>query len=244
MRNETLFSIDELNDRIESLLQLLNDKPRPEHGGKSRRELFEELDKPALRALPRGRFVYAEWKKAKVNIDYHIDIEKRFYSAPFSLVREFVDVRITAATVEIFFNGNRVASHQRSHKIGVYRTTDEHMPKAHQEHANWTPSALIRWGERIGPSTGELISKILNRWKHPEQGYRSCLGLRSLAKRYGEDRLEAAARRALRHRAIAYRHIKNILKNGLDQLEEQEENVQQPVVHENIRGPGYYNGEE
>ena len=242
LRNETFFSLDALNERIGELLEHLHNR-RMRVYGCSARELFERVDQPALRALPSEPFVYAEWKKARLNIDYHAEIDHHYYSAPHPLVHEQVEARVTATTVEIFHRGQRVASHARSYVRGGHTTNPEHMPKAHQKHLEWTPSRITHWARSIGPKTRELVEAILTERRHPEQGYRSCLGILRLAKRYGNDRLEAAAMRALGVRARSYRHVELILKNGLDRMPspaETEEPGATPVVHENIRGGGYY----
>src|SRR6266702_4313534 len=164
----------------------------------SRRDLFERLDQPALRALPAETFVYSEWKVgARVNIDYHIELHGHYYSVPSALIHEHVDARLTATTVDIFHRGQRIAAHLRSHVRGRHTTDPAHMPKAHQRHLEWTPSRLTTWARTIGPQTAALVQAILADRPHPEQGYRSCLGLLRLAKGYGPDRLEAASTRAV-----------------------------------------------
>lgn len=240
LRNETFFSLEDLNARIRELLEALNAREMRLYRA-SRRELFLRLDQPVLKPLPPERFVYAEWKHARVNVDYHIELDGHYYSVPHALVHERVEVRFTGQTVEIYHRGVRVASHRRSHVRGRPTTTPEHMPKSHQKHLEWTPSRLIRWGQNIGPETGHLVEAILADRPHPEQGYRSCLGILRLARHYGAERLEAAAKRALAVRVRSYRDVAAILKNGLDRVPlvvPSERGVQ--VVHENIRGRDYY----
>jgi transposase len=217
LRHQTFFSLIELNARIAELLEDLNAR-RMRRYGASRRELFERLDRPALKPLPATRFVYAEWKKVKVNIDYHVEVEHHYYSVPFPLLHEVLEARVSGPTVEIFRKGERVAAHVRSLERGRHTTRPEHMPKAHQQHQEWTPSRLIQWGHSVGPRTAELVAAILADRPHPEQGYRSCLGILRLARHYGRERLEAACARALTARARSYRHVETILKNGLDRL--------------------------
>lgn len=241
LRNETFFSIEDLNARIAGLLEELNNRPMRAYG-KSRRELFEAIDKPALKPLPSERFAYAEWKKAKVNIDYHVDFDGHFYSVPHTLVGEHVDVRATAVTVEVFFKTQRVASHVRSSNRGRHTTTKEHMPRAHQEHLEWPPSRIIEWAGTIGPNARALVEAILSERRHPEQGYRPSMGLIRLAKTYGKERVDRACERAHLAGARSYRHVAAILKNRLD--EAPLPNVDEPgprVDHENLRGPDYYN---
>ena len=217
LRHQTFFSLIELNARIAELLEDLNAR-RMRRYGASRRELFERLDRPALKPLPATRFVYAEWKKVKVNIDYHVEVDHHYYSVPFQLRHEVLEARVSGTTVEIFRTGERVAAHVRSLARGRHTTRPEHMPKAHQQHQEWTPSRLIQWGQSMGPRTAELVAAILADRPHPEQGYRSCLGILRLARHYGHERLEAACARALAARARSYRHVETILKNGLDRL--------------------------
>lgn len=242
LRHETFFSLAELNARIRTLLDQLNDRPMRAYRA-SRRELFLRLDQPALRSLPAEPFVFAEWKLAKVNIDYHVELDGHYYSVPHALVGERVELRFTALTLEVYFRGQRVASHRRSRHRGRHTTVSSHMPKSHQKHMAWTPSRLIHWGESVGEATGALVAAILADRPHPEQGYRSCLGILRLGKRYGNDRLEAACARAHRARAKSYRHVESILKNGLDRVAPVESRQSpQPSLplHENVRGSDYY----
>jgi len=242
LRHETFFSLDVLNERIAELREELNDRVMRRYG-KSRRQLFAELDQPALRPLPAQPFVYGEWTTARVNIDYHVEVDHHYYSVHHGLVHERVEVRLTASTIEIFLRGQRVASHARSSVRGGHTTLPEHMPKAHQKHLEWSPSRLIRWAATIGTQTAELVRAILAERRHPEQGYRSCLGILRLGRRYGEERLEAAAGRALAAGARAYRHVDSILKHGLDRLPSAEPTAAVEstlAIHANVRGPDYY----
>src|SRR5512136_1536956 len=215
LRHRTFFSLTELNQALRAQLELLNHRPF-EKLPTSRNILFETLEKPALKPLPSHRFIFAEWKSARVNIDYHIEVDRHYYSVPYQLIHQKVEVRFTEATVEIFFKGRRVASHLRSYRPGKPTTVSEHMPKSHQKYLEWTPSRLIGWAAKIGPCTEKLVTSILQDRPHPEQGYRSCLGLLRLAKRYTPERLEAACARALSMKACSYKNVESILKNGLD----------------------------
>ncbi len=242
LRHETLFSLEALNTRIAELRDELNTRVMRLYQA-SRRELFERLDRPALTPLPSEAFVYGEWKVARVSIDYHIELHGHYYSVPHSLVHEQVDVRATATTVEIFHRGARVASHLRSDERGRHTTIAAHMPKAHQAHREWTPSRILEWAHTIGPQTHALAEAILLDRPHPEQGYRSCLGLFRLARRHGEARLEAACARALAVGARSYRHVDSILKHGLDRVPLPVQTTlsgMTPVVHAHLRGPEYY----
>jgi transposase len=242
LRNHTFFSLSELNQAIAERLQELNNR-RFKKLDTTRRKLFETIDKPALKPLPKCPYEYAEWKKARVNIDYHIEIDRHYYSVPYQLVREQVDIRLTSSTLEVLFKNRRVASHKRDYHQGGFTTLREHMPKSHQRYLDWTPSRIIRWAGKNGPKTKKLISQILDSRPHPEQGFRSCLGIMRLSTRYDPERLEAACERALLIKALSYKSVESILKKGLDQQSlsfEQTENLT-PVTHNNIRGKHYYN---
>jgi transposase len=245
LRNHSFFNLHELRQGIQELLPEINERPFQKLDG-SRRSLYEELDKPALKPLPPTRYTFAEWRKAKVNIDYHIEVDYAFYSVPYQLVgvREPLDVRLTAHTVEVFRKGKRVASHTRLSRKGGYSTQREHMPAAHRAHAEWTPSRVVNWGRKVGDSTGKLVTAILASKPHPEQGYRACLGLIRLERRYGGERLEAACARALSCQAFSYRSVKSILDTGLDRVPVEESHAELPPHHENVRGLEYYADQE
>lgn len=240
LRNQTFFSLDELNGRIAELVDELNDKVMRTYG-KSRRQLFVELERPALGQLPATRFVFGEWKHAKVHLDYHVDVDHHYYSVPHTLVHEQVEARATALTVEIFHRGKRVASHVRSYERGRHTTDPEHMPAAHRKHAEWTPDRILAWTGKVGPHTRALAEAILAERRHPEHGYRSCLGIIRLEKRYGAERLEAACQRALNAGARSYTRVESILRAGLDRQPLPTASPASPGIdHENIRGSGYY----
>jgi transposase len=244
LRHETFFSLAALNARIRELLVDLNARPMKGYGGASRRDLFTRFDQPALRPLPAERFVYTEWRAARVNIDYHVDVEHHLYSVPHRLIHQTVDLRLSATTLEVFQRGTRIWVHRRSHRPG-YTTVAEHMPHAHRAHLEWSPSRLIRWGATVGPQTAALVEQILASRPHPEQGYRSCLGLLRLAKQYGPERVEAASARAVLVGARSYRHVEAMLKHGLDRvpLELDDSTPSTRRVHDNVRGPAYYQQE-
>jgi transposase len=239
LRNRTFFSLADLNQAIRELLDELDAKLM-KHLGRSRRELFETLDQPALKPLPELPYEFATWKKARVNIDYHIEFEKHYYSVPYTLIHEEVYVRATERTIEIFFKNRRVASHRRTNVRGRHTTISEHMPPSHQKYQEWSPDRFTRWAQAIGPHTAQLVQALLDSRKHPQQAYRSCMGILRLAKRYGEDRLEAACRRALPAGIHSYKGVKNILDAKLDQVEPEEPATVVPTDHENIRGQAYY----
>jgi transposase len=240
LRHRTFFSLPELNREIARLLERLNTRPFKKLPG-TRRELFEQLDRPALHPLPAQPYEFAEWKKVRVNIDYHVEIEGHYYSVPYQLVRKALEARYSERTVECFHKGQRVASHPRSHLKGRHTTLPEHMPTSHRSYAEWTPQRLIRWAEKTGPATAGMVQTILERRAHPQQGFRSCLGIMRLGKSFGEERLEAACRRALTLGACSYKSIESILRQGLDRkaVPEQQE-LDLSLEHENIRGSDYY----
>jgi transposase len=245
LRKRTFFSLGEVNGAISELLVRLNERPFRKLEG-SRQSLFETLDRPALKPLPAERYQYGEWKTVRVNIDYHVDLDRHWYSVPYQLTQQQVEIRATATTVEIFHKGTRVASHARSHAATRHTTLHEHRPKAHQRHLEWTPSRIVEWSGKIGPATAQVVDRILTGKRHPEQGYRSCLGIIRLGKKYPHARVEAAAQRALALNVCSYQSLKSILKNHLDgQDPESAPEPQPPVDHPNLRGPDYYDtGEE
>ena len=242
LRNRTFFSLSELKEAMTEKLHALNNRPFQKLET-TRKILFETLEKPILKPLPVRPYIYAEWKNARVNIDYHIEVNHHYYSVPYQLVHEKLDVRFTDTSVEVLFKGRRVAFHQRSYRKGGHTTLREHMPKSHQKYLEWTPSRFIRWAGQIGPHTQKLVNLILESRPHPEQGYRSCLGLLRLEKRYSTERLEAACARALAFKAYSYKNVESILKNGLDQQPLRTSSPQTPLPllgHENLRGKEYY----
>lgn len=240
LRHRTFFSLNELNDAIAVLLERLNTRPFKKLPG-TRQTLFNHLDQPALRPLPAEPYVYAEWKKVRVHIDYHVEIDRHYYSVPHVLIKKQLDARITTRTIECFYRGNRVASHRRSYLKGRHTTVPAHMPQAHRQMNAWTPQRLANWAAKTGPATEQLITTILASRKHPQQAYRSCLGILRLGDAYGHQRLEAACNRALTLGSHSYKSIESILKLNLDKkpLDEPKESPL-PDHHDNIRGPDYY----
>ena len=242
LRHQRFSTLAALNVAIATLLTDLNTRPM-RRLGVSRRHLFEELDRPALAALPGEPFVYAEWRRRRVGLDYHVDIEGHYYSAPHRLLREQVEARITARTVELFHKGERVAVHVRGGLRGRHTTLPEHMPQAHRRHAEWTIERIGREAAAIGPATAALTAIILESRPHPEQGFRACLGILRLLRTYGRDRLEAACARGLEIGARSYGSVNSILQHGLDRQpapRRPREAEELPLLHSNIRGSGYY----
>lgn len=245
MRHQQGLDLVEANGQIGDLLRRINNKPFRKREG-TRAGLFAALDQAALRPLPETRFEMSQWSKAKVNIDYHIAFANDYYSVPYQLTQEQVDVRATATTVEIFRRGERVTSHQRGPGRGVAITLQEHRPRSHQAHLEWPPSRMVEWAGKIGPHTAQLFEKLLANQPHPEMGYRSCLGLIRMADEYTPQRMEAAAQRALAGGAARYRSVKSILEKSLDRqpLPDEAAGSGTPAEHDNIRGAEYFQREE
>ena len=241
LRNRCFFNLAELNRAIGELLIDLNNRPFKKLPG-CRRSAFESIDAPALRPLPTTRYAISRWKTgAKVNIDHHVEFEGHYYSVPHRLVGVKVDVRVTGELLECFASNQRVAGHIVSSVPGHFTTTPDHMPASHRAHLEWTPAKLIAWGQRIGVSTAAVVTWQMQHRPHPEQGYRACLGLLALVRRYSAERLEAACTRAMAIRAPYLKSVTNILKCGLDRQPSLLPATSSPVIeHENVRGPDYY----
>jgi transposase len=241
LRHENFFSLRQLNRRIQELLLDLNQRPMKKQPG-SRLSQFEELDKPALKPLPEIAYIYTQVKPVKVHIDYHVEVEKHYYSVPHSLIKKKLEAHTTGELVTLYHRGNIVAVHPRSHRTGGHTTLDEHMPIAHQKHQQWSPQRFESWARDIGISTETMVSQFLQSRKHPEQSYRICLGLLSLAKKYSPERLEAACLRALATGINRLQGITSILSKGLDSqpLPETQPDLLAEIEHTNIRGNHYY----
>lgn len=240
LRHRKFFAVSELNEAVEELLERLNHRRFRKRDG-TRTSLFLEIDRPALQPLPAERYTTAEWKTVRANIDYHVEIDRHYYSVPYQLAGQQLEARYTATTVELFQDGKRVASHARSSAAYRHTTVHEHMPKSHRAHLQWTPSRLIHWGESVGTATAEVIRTILESKPHPEMGYRACLGILRLAKTYSPARLEAASQRALQLRACSYSSLRSILKRSLDKQTMLDLDSGKPGPgHENVRGSRYY----
>jgi len=240
LRNRRFYSLAEANAAIASCLERLNARPFKKMEG-SRRKLFEALDRPALRPLPKERYQFGSWRKARVNIDYHVEADKHYYSVPYQLAGVEVYTRTSQATIEVFYRNHRVASWLRSFVRYGYSTDAAHMPEAHRRHAEWTPGRIVAWAEKNGPSTAALVAGILERRRHPEQGYRSALGIIRLADHHGQERVEAACGRALHMGAYSYKSIASILAHNLDAQPLPEARPVRPHRHHrNVRGGTYY----
>jgi transposase len=239
LRHRKFFHLAELNQAIRELLDKLNQRPFRKRPG-CRASLFQELDRPALGPLPQDRYELHRWATARVNIDYHVEIDFHYYSVPYILTGQVVEVRSTLTTVEIFHRGERVASHVRSHRHYKATTVNEHRPKSHQQHLAWPPSRLLHWAQSVGPSTAQLFKAILESKPHPEMGYRSCLGILRLGQRYSPERVEAAAARAIATGACSYQSVKSMLERGLDRQPLPASAPRTPLEHDNLRGAAYF----
>ena len=241
LRHRRFFSLPELNTAIAELLEDLNRRPFKKLPG-CRRDTFESLDRPVLRPLPVTPYQYAQWRMARANIDYHVEVDGHYYSVPQALIRLTIEVRLTRGSVECFFKGKRVAAHARSYRRGAHSTVPEHMPAAHRAHAEWSPGRMLNWASTIGPGTREIVRHQLESRPHPEQGYRACLGVMRLARQYGKERLEAACLRAAALGARRYQSLASILKAGLDRqpLPGAVQAELKLPAHANVRGPKYY----
>jgi transposase len=241
LRNRRFYSLAELNDAIRELLVRLNDERTIRRLGVTRRQLLEELDRPMLKRLPVEPYVFAEWRLRRVGIDYHVDVERHYYSVPYRFAKEAVEVRLTARTVEVFAKGERIAAHLRSSGNGRHTTVQDHMPSSHRRYADWTIERIRRDAAGIGPSTSALCDLILEERSHPEQGFRACLGIVRLVKAFGAQRVEAATTRALDIGARTYGSVKSILDNNLDRHAATHRGPDGvTILHRNIRGRDYY----
>jgi transposase len=241
LRNRRFHSLGELNEAITELLARLNDERQIRRLGVTRRQLLEDLDRPALKPLPAEPYVFAEWRARRVGIDYHVDVDKHYYSVPHRFARDEVEVRLTGRTVEIFARGERIAAHLRSSGNGKHTTVQEHMPSSHRRYANWTLDRIRKDATAIGPATAALCELILEHRPHPEQGFRACLGIVRLVKPFGMARVEAAATRALDIGARTYGSVRSILDNNLDRHAGRPRGPDGvTILHPNIRGSRYY----
>ena len=240
LRHRTFYSLAEVNAAIAELLTRLNEERPIRRLGVTRRKLLEEIDRPALQVLPESPYVFAEWRLCRVSIDYHVEVEAHYYSVPHRFVRAEVEVRFTARTVEIFHKGERIAAHQRMSGNHKHTTVPEHMASSHRRYAGWTIERIRKDAATIGPATAALCNLILDERLHPEQGFRSAIGILGLVKRYGQERVDAACARALLLNARSYKSVAAILKNGTDRTAPPAEEA--PILfHTNIRGRSYYN---
>ena len=242
LRNRKFFSLGELNDAIRELIERLNARPFKKIKG-SRREVFEQVERPALKPLPVRRYELAHWKNVTLNIDYHAEIDGHYYSAPYHLIRQKLTARYTGRTVELYHKGKRVAVHGRSHQKGRHSTIMEHRPPAHQRYLEWGPERIMSWASSIGEDCGRAIKFLMESRSIPEHAYRSCLGILRLGRIYGNDRLNRACTRAIKCHVVSYRQIDSMLKSGRDRLALEPAPEPAVVVHDNLRGAQYYREE-
>jgi len=242
LRNRVFHSLTELNVAIGDLLRRLNEERPIRRLGRTRRQLLEELDRPALTPLPIEPYAFAEWRLRRVGIDYHVDVDNHYYSVPHSFARAEVEVRLTARTVEIFVKGERIAAHLRSSGNHKHSTVPEHMPSSYRRYADWTIDRIRQEAAGIGPATAALCELILERRPHPEQGFRACRGILRLVRAFGVERLEAATARAIDIGALSYGSVRSILDHKLDRQAANKRSADgAPIIHHNIRGSRYYN---
>ena len=241
LRHETFFSLAECNVAIGQVLERLNGRIM-RRLGMSRRELFESIERPALRPLPEADWQFAEWRLVRVGLDYHVEVDGFYYSVPHALIRAEVDTRLTERTLEVFHRGKRVAAHQRRYGGRRHGTDPEHMPSAHRRYAEWSPARFQRWAKTVGPATETLIVAVLANRPHPEQGFRTCLGILRLYRGVETARAERVSAAALDIGAFTYRSVASILANNIKLPSIRKE--AEPVSlfdHPNIRGAGYFN---
>ncbi len=240
LRNRTFHSLAELNAAIAEFCRRLNDERVIRRVNQTRRQMLEELDRPALKPLPAAPYVLAEWRIRRVGIDDHVEAANHFYSVPHRFARTEVEVRLTARTVEVFVQGERIAAHRRGSGDDKHTTTPDHMPSSHRRYAGWTIERITRDAASIGPAVSALCALILERRPHPEQGFRACLGILKLARSVGAERLDAAAERAIEIGALTYGSVKSILDNRLEGQPAERRAGATPIHHANIRGGGYF----
>jgi len=241
LRRRTFHSLAEVNAAIGKMLKNLNEDRPIRRLGVTRRQLLEEVDRPALKALPAESYEYCEWRLRRVGIDSHVEIDAHYYSVPYRFARAEVEARLTVRGVEIFCKGERIAVHLRMSGNHKHTTIPEHMPSSHRRYAGWTIERIREDARKIGPATAALCEQILEARPHPEQGYRACLGVVRLVGPYGAARVEAAAERAIAIGAKTYGSVKSILDNKLDRKPAPKRAADAaPVLHQNIRGPRYY----
>lgn len=239
LRHRVFDTVAEADAAIQALLPSLNGRLFRKLPG-SRASVFAEVDRPAMLPLPPAPYELARFKTVKVHIDYHVEVDAHYYSVPHALVGQALEARLTRHLVEVLHRGQRVASHVRSHQRGGFTTVDEHMPAAHRAHKQWSPQRLVAWGEQVGVATGVFVARVLARYHHPEHGYRACLGLLSLARRYGRARLEAACESALVLGTYRCKHVREMLKNNRDRLTQPAQGDWVSPQHDNLRGPQNY----
>jgi transposase len=239
LRNQSFFSLAECNAAIGTALAAMNERVM-RRLGVSRRDLFERVERPALRDLPATAYEFAEWRLARVGLDYHVEVAGFYYSVPHALIRAQVEVRATARTIEVFHRGQRVAAHERRHGGPRHGTDRDHMPSAHRRYAEWSPERFGRWARTIGPHTEGLVTAILAHRPHPEQGFRTCLGVLRLYRGLAAGRAEAVSAHAVAIGALTYKSIAAVLTHNRDRARSAASENAAVITHPNVRGPGYF----
>ena len=243
LRKRNFYSLEELNEAIRELLIKLNLR-KMRHLGKSRQELFEQIDKPSLKSLPERSYEFGEWKRATVNVDYHVSFDLSYYSVPYQLIGKELWIRASASSIEIYDNLIRICSHSRTSFKNKYITEPSHRPKAHQEHAKWDSQRIVSWAKSKNEIVGLFVDKLIKSYRHQEQAYRSALGCIRLADKYGDERLKRACEKASKIESYRYITIKNILQNGMDKIDEPKNeklNIKEKFADPaNVRGSEYY----
>ena len=239
LRHEHFASLSTLNAAIAIQLKALNERTMKSYG-MSRRQRFEQIDQPALSALPQYPFIVSQWKQASVAPDYHIAVERHYYSVPYWFVKRKVDVKITEKLIEIFFDNRRIATHERSQVPYRHTTLPAHMPPEHWAYKHQSKERFLAWGSTIGPDTVIQLEAVFNRKAHDEQAFRSIQGIQALATKYGPQRLEKAAQRANFYKLVGYRRLKSILQTNSEQLPQTPPVISKPIHHDNLRGQAYY----
>jgi transposase len=238
LRHQTFFSLNEENTAIKLAVERVNDHVM-RRLGVNRRALFLNVEKPALEPLPPTQYEYAEWKLARVAPDYHIEVDNFLYSVPHTLLHEQVDVRVTSRVIEVFHRAMRVAVHHRRYQGSRAGTLPEHMPSNHRFVAEWSPARFQRWARSFGPNTEALVVAVLAARRHPEQAFRTSLGILKLFRGLQTARVEAVAARALAVGALTYKSVASILQNNLDRASPAAESAS-VLDHTNVRGPNYF----
>jgi transposase len=240
LRDQRFFSLGEINVAVSSLLTRLNEHPFKKLPG-CRKDLFARIEKPALKPLPERPYELARWKRVVVNIDYHVEVDGHYYSAPYTLIRQELMARYTHSGVELFHKSRRVAAHARSYQKGRHTTIEAHRPPAHAALMEWTPERIISWAKTVGPNCSEAARQLMAERRIPEHAFRPCMGIIRLGKHYGNERVDRACSRALKMHIVGFRHIESMLKTGRDQLPDAANVASRPAVsHDNLRGAAYY----
>ena len=242
LRNNVFYSLFELNAAIKELTERHNNTPF-QRLGISRNELFNQIEASVIKPLPAQKYEFKSFSRSTVAFNYHVYLSEdvHYYSVPYRYLSKKVKIKYTDSFVEIFYSNQRMASHVRDRTRGGYTTNDGHMRADHRYYASWSPERITSWAERIGPQVKIMVTMVLESKKHPEQGFKVCLGIINLEKKYGALRVNDACKRTLSFGLLGYKSVKNILDKGLDKLKEDKPQEKLLPLHLNIRGANYYN---